>query len=64
MDETARRAAVADLYAQPGHLLWRAAAKVNRLVDEILPGRADIHAYAALLGLADEEPSPSRASPG
>lgn len=56
MDETARQAALADLYAQPGHLLWRAAARVSRLVDEILPGRADIHAYAALLGLADEEP--------
>ncbi len=47
---------MSDLYAQPGHLLWRAAARVDRLVDEILPGTADIHAYAALLGLADEEP--------
>jgi DNA-binding MarR family transcriptional regulator len=56
MDETARQAAMSDLYAQPGHLLWRAAARVDRLVDEILPGTADIHAYAALLGLADQEP--------
>jgi DNA-binding MarR family transcriptional regulator len=56
MDETARQAAMSELYAQPGHLLWRAAARVDRLVDEILPGTADIHAYAALLGLADEEP--------
>lgn len=47
---------MSDLYAQPGHLLWRAAARVDRLVDEILPGTADIHAYAALLGLADQEP--------
>ena len=29
MDETARQAAMADLYAQPGHLLWRAAARVD-----------------------------------
>jgi DNA-binding MarR family transcriptional regulator len=56
MDERARQAAMSDLYAQPGHLLWRAAARVDRLVDEILPGTADIHAYAALLGLAAEEP--------
>jgi DNA-binding MarR family transcriptional regulator len=56
MDEGARRAAMSDLYAQPGHLLWRASARVDRLVDEIFPGTADIHAYAALLGLADEEP--------
>jgi DNA-binding MarR family transcriptional regulator len=47
---------MSDLYAQPGHLLWRATARVDRLVDEILPGTADIHAYAALLGLADHEP--------
>ena len=47
---------MSDLYAQPGHLVWRAAARVDRLVDEILPGTADIHAYAALLGLADQEP--------
>src|ERR1700709_956921 len=56
MDETATQAAMSDLYAQPGHLLWRAAARVDRLVDEILPGTADIHAYASLLGLADQEP--------
>src|SRR4051812_29201422 len=56
MDERARQAAMSDLYAQPGHLLWRASARVDRLVDEILPGTADIHAYAALLGLADQEP--------
>ena len=47
---------MSDLYAQPGHLLWRAAARVTRHVDAMLPGRADLHAYAALLGLADDEP--------
>ena len=47
---------MSDLYTQPGHLLWRAAARVTRLVDDILPGDTDIHAYAALVGLAVEEP--------
>jgi DNA-binding MarR family transcriptional regulator len=56
MDETARRAALSQLYALPGHLLWRAAAAVYVELDRMLPGRTDIHAYAVLLGLADVEP--------
>jgi DNA-binding MarR family transcriptional regulator len=36
----------------PGHLLWRAAARVAVQLDRILPEGVDIHAYAALLALA------------
>jgi DNA-binding MarR family transcriptional regulator len=60
MDETTRRAAQADLYDLPGHLLWRAAARVTVELDRILPGAIDIHAYAALLALADQEPQSQR----
>jgi DNA-binding MarR family transcriptional regulator len=56
MDETARRAALSELYAIPGHLLWRSAARVYLELDRILPGGTDIHAYAVLVALADEEP--------
>lgn len=56
MDEDARAAAVAMLRAQPGHLLWRAQARVTAQVAATLPGRTDIHAYAALLALGVEEP--------
>jgi DNA-binding MarR family transcriptional regulator len=60
MDDAARRAALLDLYALPGHLLWRAAARVSVELDRILPGGMDIHAYAALVALADEEPQSQR----
>ena len=60
MDETTRRAALSDLYALPGHLLWRAAARVAVELDRILPGAIDVHAYAALLALADREPQSQR----
>ncbi|CAN5474307.1 hypothetical protein BH10ACT10_BH10ACT10_03320 [soil metagenome] len=56
MEETARRAALSDLYSFPGHLLWRSQARVTAAVAEVLPGRSDLHAYAALLALADHEP--------
>ena len=36
----------------PGHLLWRAAARVNGELAATLPDGVDIHAYAALLTLA------------
>jgi len=36
----------------PGHLLWRAAARVGVELDRVLPEGVDIHAYAALLALA------------
>ena len=54
--DAARQAALADLYDLPGHLLWRAAARVASEVARMLPGRADAHAYAALLALAQVEP--------
>jgi DNA-binding MarR family transcriptional regulator len=60
MDDAARRAALSDLYALPGHLLWRAAARVSVELDRILPGGMDIHAYAALVALADTEPQSQR----
>ena len=56
MEESARRAALSDLYSQPGHLLWRSAARVGAEIARLLPGRADLHAYAALLALAQDEP--------
>jgi DNA-binding MarR family transcriptional regulator len=36
----------------PGHLMWRAAARVSVELDRVLPPGVDIHAYAALLALA------------
>ncbi len=51
---------MADLYAQPGHLLWRAAARVTREVDRLLPGNVDLHSYAVLVALADHEPQSQR----
>ena len=60
MDDNARQAAMADLYAQPGHLLWRAAARVTREIDRLLPGTLDVHAYAALVALEDAEPQSQR----
>ena len=56
MDDTARQAALSEIYALAGHLLWRAAARVYVELDRMLPGRTDLHAYAVLIGLADEEP--------
>lgn len=40
------------LGSAPGHLLWRAAARVGVQLDRVLPEGVDIHAYAALLALA------------
>ena len=60
MDETSRRAALSALHELPGHLLWRAAARVNSEAHDFLPGDADIHAHAALLALADREPQSQR----
>jgi DNA-binding MarR family transcriptional regulator len=60
MDETSRRAALRALYELPGHLLWRAAARVSSEAHSMLPGDADFHAYAALLALADREPQSQR----
>src|ERR1700710_1783660 len=41
-----------ELAVLPGHLIWRAAAKVTAALSETLPPGGDIHAYAALLALA------------
>ncbi len=43
---------VPGLEDQPGHLVWRAAARVTVHLDRVLPPGVDIHAYAALLTLA------------
>ena len=36
----------------PGHLFWRATARVSAALGEVLPAGVDIHAYAALLALS------------
>ena len=41
-----------ELGAMPGHLFWRAQARVSAALDEVLPVGVDIHAYAALLALS------------
>ncbi len=41
-----------ELAVLPGHLIWRASAKVTAALAETLPPGVDIHAYAALLALA------------
>jgi DNA-binding MarR family transcriptional regulator len=41
-----------ELAVLPGHLVWRAAAKVTAALSGTLPPGVDIHAYAALLALA------------
>ena len=51
-DATASRELLPGLEDQPGHLMWRAAARVTVALDEVLPPGVDIHAYAALLTLA------------
>ncbi|CAN5423535.1 hypothetical protein BH11ACT8_BH11ACT8_16960 [soil metagenome] len=38
----------------PGHLVWRAHARVSVALDEVLPEGVDIHAYAVLLALAGD----------
>jgi DNA-binding MarR family transcriptional regulator len=41
-----------ELAAQPGHLMWRAQARVSTALTDVLPAGVDIHAYAALLALS------------
>jgi DNA-binding MarR family transcriptional regulator len=60
MEDRARREVLSHLYAFPGHLLWRAAARVGAEIDRLLPPGIDLHAYAVLLALADEEPQSQR----
>jgi DNA-binding MarR family transcriptional regulator len=51
-DATDSRELLPGLEDQPGHLMWRAAARVTVALAEVLPPGVDIHAYAALLTLA------------
>ncbi len=46
------RALLPELAVLPGHLLWRAHARVTTALAEVLPAGVDLHAYAALLALA------------
>src|SRR3954469_17050620 len=49
---SASRELLPALAEAPGHLLWRAAARVTVELSATLPPGVDIHAYAALLSLA------------
>ncbi len=53
---SASRTLLPALAKLPGHLLWRANARVQVLLDKELPEGIDIHAYAVLLALADGTP--------
>jgi len=46
------RALLPALAALPGHLFWRAQARVAAALADVLPAGVDIHEYAALLALA------------
>jgi len=48
------------LHTLPGHLLWRAQARVSAALGRILPPGTDIWAHAVLLALADHEPQSQR----
>jgi len=50
--------ALADL---PGHVVWRAHAKVAAAIESVLPENVDIHAYAALVALGDGVPRSQQA---
>lgn len=49
--DPAARSLPPELAVLPGHLIWRAAARVTSSLSETLPLGMDIHAYAALLAL-------------
>jgi DNA-binding MarR family transcriptional regulator len=51
-EATDSRELIKGLEDQPGHLMWRATARVSVNLDRVLPPGVDIHAYAALLALA------------
>jgi DNA-binding MarR family transcriptional regulator len=57
----AGRALLPELARIPGHLVWRAQARVLLLLGENLPAGVDIHAYAVLLALADGTPRSQQA---
>jgi DNA-binding MarR family transcriptional regulator len=54
MEVTASRALLPELARSPGHLMWRAHARVASALAEVLPPGVDIHAYAAMLALGKE----------
>jgi DNA-binding MarR family transcriptional regulator len=51
-DVNSVRELLPELAALPGHLFWRAQARVASALGEVLPPGVDIHAYAALLALS------------
>ena len=51
-DLTPTRELLPALADMPGHLFWRAQARVAAALGEVLPPGVDIHAYAALLALS------------
>jgi DNA-binding MarR family transcriptional regulator len=55
------RTLLPELARFPGHLMWRAHARVLLLLGETLPAGVDIHAYAVLLALADGSPRSQQA---
>jgi DNA-binding MarR family transcriptional regulator len=52
IDPTAAQVLLPELARVPGHVLWRAAARVTQALDDTLPPGVDIHGYAVLLALA------------
>ena len=54
VDPVATRTLVPELARAPGHLIWRAAARVQLALAEVLPSGVDIHGYAAMLALGKE----------
>lgn len=51
-DVNSLRPLLPELATLPGHLFWRAQARVSSALGEVLPPGVDIHAYAALLALS------------
>lgn len=51
-DASDSRELLPELAVLPGHLFWRAHARVVNALAEVLPPSVDIHAYAALLALS------------
>jgi DNA-binding MarR family transcriptional regulator len=51
-DVNSVRELLPELATLPGHLFWRAHARVATALGEVLPPGVDIHAYAALLALS------------
>lgn len=51
-DASDSRELLPELAVQPGHLFWRAQARVATALGAVLPAGVDIHAYAVLLALS------------